>query len=141
MDGGTKNKMSELIKFLKNEKILHLATMDEKNSPHIVPVWYIYNSKKIYVGTNTRTQKARNIQNHKKISFCVDIGINAPKIFGVMGKGTAKLLKEKSTVNKIAKKILLRYFKTLDSKSARELLEDTNCIIEITPKKLTSWKY
>jgi len=133
--------MSELIKFLKNEKILHLATMDEKNSPHIVPVWYIYNSKKIYVGTNTRTQKARNIQNHKKISFCVDIGINAPKIFGVMGKGTAKLLKEKSTVNKIAKKILLRYFKTLDSKSARELLEDTNCIIEITPKKLTSWKY
>lgn len=115
--------------------------MDEKNSPHIVPVWYIYNSKKIYVGTNTRTQKARNIQNHKKISFCVDIGINAPKIFGVMGKGTAKLLKEKSTVNKIAKKILLRYFKTLDSKSARELLEDTNCIIEITPKKLTSWKY
>ena len=141
MDGGTKNKMSELIKFLKNEKILHLATMDEKNSPHIVPVWYIYNSKKIYVGTNTRTQKARNIQNHKKISFCVDIGINAPKIFGVMGKGTAKLLKEKSTVNKIAKKILLRYFKTLDSKSAMELLEDTNCIIEITPKKLTSWKY
>ena len=141
MDGGTKNKMSELIKFLKNEKILHLATMDEKNSPHIVPVWYIYNSKKIYVGTNTRTQKARNIQNHKKISFCVDIGINAPKIFGVMGKGTAKLLKEKSTINKIAKKILLRYFKTLDSKSARELLEDTNCIIEITPKKLTSWKY
>ena len=141
MDGGTKNKMSELIKFLKNEKILHLATMDEKNSPHIVPVWYIYNSKKIYVGTNTRTQKARNIQNHKKISFCVDIGINAPKIFGIMGKGTAKLLKEKSTVNKIAKKILLRYFKTLDSKSARELLEDTNCIIEITPKKLTSWKY
>ena len=141
MDGGTKNKMSELIKFLKNEKILHLATMDEKDSPHIVPVWYIYNSKKIYVGTNTRTQKARNIQNHKKISFCVDIGINAPKIFGVMGKGTAKLLKEKSTVNKIAKKILLRYFKTLDSKSARELLEDTNCIIEITPKKLTSWKY
>ena len=133
--------MSELIKFLKKEKILHLATIDEKNSPHIVPVWYLYSSKKIYIGTNTRTQKAKNIKNHKKVSFCVDIGINAPKIFGVMGKGTAKLLKEKSTVNRIAKRILLRYFKTLDYKSAKELLEDTDCIIEILPKEFTNWKY
>ena len=135
------SKMSELIKFLKKEKILHLATIDEKNSPHIVPVWYLYSSKKIYVGTNTRTQKARNIKNHKKVSFCVDVGVNAPKIFGVMGKGTAKLLKDKSTVRRIARRILLRYFKTLEDKSPRELLEDTDCIIEISPKEITNWKY
>ena len=133
--------MSELIKFLRKEKILHLATIDEKNSPHIVPVWYLYSSKKIYIGTNTKTQKAKNVKNHKKVSFCVDVGVNAPKIFGVMGKGTAKLLRDKSTVNRIAKRILLRYFKTLDDKSARELLDDTDCIIEILPKVLTNWKY
>jgi len=133
--------MSKLIEFLKKEKILHLATIDGKNTPHIVPVWYLYSAKKIYVGTNTRTQKAKNIIVHKKVSFCVDIGINAPGIFGVMGKGTAKILKEKSTVKKIAKKILLRYFKSLDNKSAKELLEDTDCIIEILPKKFSNWKY
>ena len=141
MDWGIENKMSELIKFLKKEKILHLATIDEKNSPHIVPVWYLYSSKKIYIGTNTRTQKAKNIKNHKKVSFCVDVGVNAPNIFGVMGKGTAKLLKDKSTVQRIAKRILLRYFKTLEEKSPRELLDDTDCIIEISPKEFTNWKY
>ena len=141
MDWGIESKMSELIKFLKKEKILHLATIDEKNSPHIVPVWYMYSSKKIYIGTNTKTQKAKNIKNNKKVSFCVDVGVNAPKIFGVMGKGTAKLLRDESTVNRIAKRILLRYFKTLDSKSARELLDDTDCIIEILPKEFTNWKY
>ena len=133
--------MSELIKFLKREKILHLATIDETNNPHIVPVWYLYSSKKIYIGTNTRTQKAKNIRNHKKVSFCVDVGVNAPKIFGVMGKGTAKLVKEKSMVNRIAKRILLRYFKNLDGKSSKELLDDTDCIIEISPKEFTDWKY
>ena len=133
--------MSELIEFLKKEKILHLATIDEKNSPHIVPVWYMYSAKKIYVGTNTKTEKAKNIKKHRKVSFCVDVGVNAPNIFGVMGKGTAKLLKEKRTVNRIAKKILLRYFRTLDGKSARELLEDTDCIIEISPKEFVKWKY
>ena len=141
MDWDIESKMSELIKFLKKEKILHLATIDEKNSPHIVPVWYLYNSKKIYVGTNTKTQKAKNIRIHKKVSFCVDVGVNAPNIFGLMGKGTAKLLKEKKTVNRIAKKILLRYFKSLDNKSAKELLDDTNCVIEILPKEFSTWKY
>ena len=141
MVGGIENQMSKQTEFLKKEKILHLATIDEKNSPHIVPVWYLYSAKKIYVGTNTKTQKAKNIKIHKKVSFCVDVGVNAPNIFGVMGKGTAKLLKEKKTVNRIAKKILLRYFKTLDNKSAKELLEDTNCIIEISPKKFSKWKY
>ena len=115
MAGGTENQMSKQTEFLKKEKILHLATIDEKNSPHIVPVWYLYSAKKIYVGTNTKTQKAKNIKIHKKVSFCVDIGVNSPNIFGVMGKGTAKLLKEKMIVNKIAKKILLRYFKSLDN--------------------------
>ena len=133
--------MSKLIEFLKKEKILHLATIDDQNFPHIVPVWYLYSTRKIYVGTNTRTQKAKNIKIHKKVSFCVDVGVNAPNIFGVMGKGTAKLLKEKSAVNRIAKKILLRYFKSLDNKSAKEILGDTNCIIEILPKEFSNWKY
>ena len=133
--------MSKQTEFLKKEKILHLATIDVKNSPHIVPVWYLYSAKKIYIGTNTKTQKAKNIKIHKKVSFCVDVGVNAPNIFGVMGKGTAKLLKEKIIVNKIAKKILLRYFKSLDNKSAKELLEDTDCIIEILPKEFSNWKY
>ena len=53
----------------------------------------------------------------------------------------AKLLKEKSMVKRIAKRILLRYFKNLDGKSPRELLDDTDCIIEITPKEIINWKY
>ena len=141
MDGGIENQMSKLIEFLKKEKILHLATIDDKNTPHIVPVWYLYSAKKIYVGTNTRTQKAKNIKIHNKVSFCVDVGVNAPDIFGVMGKGNAKLLKEEKTVNRIAKKILLRYFKSLNNKSAKELLDDTDCIIEILPKEFSNWKY
>ena len=133
--------MSTYNKFLKKEKILHLATIDKTNTPHIVPVWYMYSAKKFYIGTNTKTQKAKNIKIHKKVSFCVDVGVNSPKIFGVMGKGTAKLLKEKKTVNRIAKKILLRYFKSLNNKSAKELLDDTDCIIEILPKEFSTWKY
>ena len=133
--------MSKRIEFLKKQKILHLATIDKTGTPHIVPVWYMYSTNKIYIGTNTKTEKAKNIKTSKKVSFCVDVGVNSPSIFGVMGQGTAKLIKDTNTVSRLAKKILLRYFKDLNNKSAQEILDDTDCIIEIMPKKYAVWKY
>jgi len=133
--------MNKRDEFLKSQKILRLATLDKDNVPHIVPVWYIYSSKKIYIGTNTRTQKANNLRKNTRVSFCVDVGINAPNIFGVMGKGKANLILDKNKVKKIATRILLRYFKNMKNKSASELLEDTDCVIEITPEKFSIWSY
>lgn len=133
--------MTKQDSFLKTQKILRLATIDNTGRPHIVPVWYLYSQKKFYVGTNTRTEKAKNLKKNKRVSFCVDIGIHSPEIYGIMGKGNAKLILEKNKVSSLAKKILKRYFKTLENKSAKELLDDTDCIIEITPKKLAIWSF
>jgi len=128
-------------KFLKSQKILRLATIGKNKTPYIVPVWYIYEEKKFYVGTNTKTQKAKNVKKNNKVSCCVDIGINAPNIYGVMIQGNANLILENNKVKTIAKKILLRYFKTINNKSAKELLDDTDCIIEIVPEKFSVWDY
>ncbi len=133
--------MSKRDEFLKKQKILRLATLDKKGNPHVVPVWYLFNSKKLYIGTNSKTEKAKNVKNNSKVSFCVDVGINSPDIFGVMGQGVGKLIIEKNEVARIEKIILLRYFNTLDDKSAKELLEETDCIIEITPKEYSVWEY
>ena len=133
--------MNKRDEFLKSQKVLRLATIGKNKTLHIVPVWYLYREKKIYIGTNTRTEKAKNVKAHKRASFCVDVGVNAPNIYGVMGQGNANLILENNKVKTIAKKILLRYFKTLKSKSAKELLDDTNCIIEIIPDKFSVWNY
>jgi general stress protein 26 len=109
--------------------------------PHIVPVWYKYSEKKFHIGTNTRTQKAINIKKNKRVSCCIDVGINAPEIYGVMIQGNANLILENNKVKRLAKKILLRYFNTLDNKSVKELLDDTDCIIEIIPEKFSVWDY
>ena len=96
--------------------------------------------KKIYIGTNRSTKKIQNLKENPSTSFCVDQGIKSP-IYGVMGYGTAKLIFKKELVSKLAKKILQKYFKSLENKSAKELLEETNCIIEIAPKNLSVWSY
>lgn len=128
-------------KFLKSQKILRLATIDSTGVPHIVPVWYMYKNNKFYVGTNTGTRKARNIRKNPKVSFCVDVGVRSPDIIGVMGTGRAKLILKKDVVGSLAKKILLRYFKNMRNESAQQLFDQTDCIIQITPRKVTEWKY
>ena len=132
--------MNRRDEFLKTQKILHLTTIGSNKTPHIVPVWYMYSSKKIYVGTNTKTQKAKNVMKNHKVAFCVDVGVNSP-IYGVMGQGNANIILEDNRVKQIAKKILARYFKSIQNKSAIGLLDDTDCIIEITPEKLSTWNY
>ena len=133
--------MNKRDEFLKSQKILRLATIGKNNNPHIVPVWYMYSSKKFYVGTNTRTQKIKNLKKNNRVAFLVDVGIKSPNIYGVNGQGTANLILDKNRVKKIATKILLRYFESMKKNSAIELLNDTDCIIEIIPEKFTVWNY
>ena len=130
-----------MILFLKTQKVLRLATIDQKGTPHIVPVWYLYSRKKFYIGTNSQTEKAKNLKKNKHVSLCVDTGIRSPNIYGVLAKGTARLILDKNKVSKLAKRILLRYFRSLENKSAKELLDDTDCIVEITPKRFSVWSY
>ena len=124
----------------KKQKILHLATVDSSGTPHLVPVWYKKIGKKFYIGTNTKTAKAKNVAKNNKVCFCIDVGVWHP-IDGMMGTGKAKLIKEEIRVKKIASQILLRYFRSLTEKSAKQLLDQTDCVIEITPLKVTSWHY
>jgi len=133
--------MNKRDEFLKTQKILRLSTIDKNNFPHITPVWYIFSGRKIYIGTDTKSQKIKNLEKNNHVSFCVDVGVNAPNIYGVMGQGIANIILEIPKAKKIAKKILLKYFKTLENKSAKQLLEDTDCIIEIIPQKYSKWSY
>jgi general stress protein 26 len=132
--------MNRRDEFLKTQKVLHLTTIGSNKTLHIVPVWYMYSLKKIYIGTNTRTQKAKNVKKNNRVAFCVDVGVNPP-IYGVMGQGNANIILENIKVKQIAKKILARYFNSMQDKSAIELLDDTDCIIEIIPEKLSVWSY
>ena len=104
--------MNRRDEFLKSQKVLRLATSGKNKTLHIAPVWYRYSRKRIYIGTNTKTQKAKNIKKNKQVAFCVDVGINASDIYGVMAQGNANLILEHKITNenKIAIiDFLLRY--------------------------------
>ena len=126
-------------RFLKEQQTMRLATVSMDGTPHVVPVWYLYEDGAFYVGTHTRTAKAKNVEGAGRAAFCIDVGVHSPDIFGVSGHGKASLLRD--DVAAIASKILSRYYDTIDDPAAQELLEDTDCIIRIMPDRMASWSY
>ncbi|MCE2497827.1 MAG: pyridoxamine 5'-phosphate oxidase family protein [Nitrosopumilaceae archaeon] len=118
---------------------MRLATIRGDGTPHVVPVWYLYENGAFYVGTHTRTAKAKNVGETGRAAFCIDVGVHSPDIFGVSGHGKASLLRD--DVAAIASKILSRYYDTVDDPAAQELLADTDCIIRIIPDRMASWSY
>lgn len=119
-------------------RVLRLATSGPRG-PHVVPVWYMHEGGAVYVGTNSRTAKARNVERDPRVALCIDEGV-MPPIRGVMWRGRAKLLRRPES-DALAKKILLRYYDSLESGAARELLQDTDCVMEIRPESSAEWKY
>ncbi|ABK77282.1 conserved hypothetical protein [Cenarchaeum symbiosum A] len=123
--------------FLKKQKLLRLATTCPDGTPHVVPVWYEYANGKINIGTNTGTQKARNVKSCPRAGFCVDEGVDAPGVTAVAGSGSANVILDSNVVRNIENSILSRY--PMTNTSTGEILDLTDCIIEITPDKYYSW--
>lgn len=130
--------MSRRADFLLSQKVMRLATTNQRGEPHVVPVWYMYRNDTVYIGTNTKTIKAQNIAHKKTVAFCVDEGVRAP-IYGIMGRGQARLILDHTEVSKLAKQILMRYFDDIMVPSAQELYNDTDCIIAIRVDSLIEW--
>jgi hypothetical protein len=57
----------------------------------------------------------------------------------VAGQGRARLILD-SSVKGIATRILMRYFESMTG-AAQDLLDDTDCIVEITPDRTWGWQY
>ncbi len=130
--------------FLGRCKMLRLATVGPGGEPHVAPVWYMYEGGKVYVGTGSRTKKARNLRREgARAAFCVDVGEASPDIEGVSGAGAAALITEPGRVRDLASRILLRYYGSLEEPAAAELLAETDCVVEITPEPrlYARWRY
>jgi nitroimidazol reductase NimA-like FMN-containing flavoprotein (pyridoxamine 5'-phosphate oxidase superfamily) len=127
--------------FLSNGRIVRIASIESDGTPHIAPIWYVYENGKFYVQTGPRSRKAQNIKANSRVAFCVDVGEAFYDLKAVVGKGTARILTERKFNDEIGKRILLKYLGDLNDPAAKQLANMEHIVIEITPTTKTSWDY
>jgi PPOX class probable F420-dependent enzyme len=64
---------------LTTESNIWLATVRADNTPHLVPIWFVWVEGKVYICTSADSVKARNLRLNPNVAFALENG-NAPVV-------------------------------------------------------------
>ncbi len=82
---------SAVQQMLSGRYIASLATQNPDASVHVVAVWYWSDGAEVYIGTSSRSRKAKNLQRNSQVSLMID-GRDPQAQRGISITGTARLL-------------------------------------------------
>ncbi len=118
--------------FLKGRHFGKVATAMKDGSPHVTPIWYMYEQGKLIINTTTDRVKYRNIRRDPRVCFLVDDGYPYVVIFG-----RARIAEERDPKRDI-ETLAVRYRgEENGKKAARERFWKMDRIsIEIVPERV-----
>ena len=120
-------------RFLRDNEVARLATVGPDRLPHVVPVCYIYSSGALWVATDYRTRKYRNLQKNKGVALLVDVGQYSNR--GILIQGKARIFEEGAEFHEI----YLAFYKKFDWVRADPWKEHEAPLIRIEPSRKVSW--
>lgn len=120
--------------FLKGKHFAKIATIKKDGSPHVTPIWYMYEDGKLIINTTTDRVKFRNIRRDQRVSFLVDDGYPY-----LMIEGKARIATERDPLKDI-EALAIRYTgEESGKKSARERYwKQPRVSIEIIPDRVVA---
>jgi PPOX class probable F420-dependent enzyme len=136
---------SAVQKKLKQARVARLATLDDKNRPHLVPICFVYDGKLFYTAVDRKPKRVnpkrlarlRNIRTVPRIALLIDeYDDDWTRLWYVLIRGKAKLL-PKSAHREHASAI--RKLRAKYSQYAQGMLADDAPVIRITPERATFW--
>jgi PPOX class probable F420-dependent enzyme len=118
--------------FLRGVHFAKIATVMKDGSPHVTPIWYMYEGGKLIVNTTTGRVKYHNIERDARVSFLVDDGYPY-----LMVHGKARVATERDPLKDI-ETLAIRYTgEENGKKSARERYwKQKRVSLEIVPEKV-----
>jgi PPOX class probable F420-dependent enzyme len=125
---------------LNRRAIAGLATHNDDGSIHLTAVWFLYETGRIYIGTQSQTRKARNLRARPCTSLMVDVREPGAER-GVTAAGTATLVSG-TRAAEIITRIHRRYLSAAalsDPRVGPVFASMDDVAIELVPKKWTSW--
>lgn len=76
--------------FLRQQRVLRLATVDEEGWPHVVPLWYVWQDGRFWVNNLLRSKRTRLLRAGAKSSLVVDAGEGYAELSGVSCRVAAR---------------------------------------------------
>jgi len=127
----------EMEEFLSQGHIARIATVKKDGSPHVVPVWFLWEGGELIIVTYPNSVKIKNIKRDNRVAVAIDVPDPGK---GVIVEGTAQLSNDE--VKETTRKISAKYMKPEELDDYVEsVLKTPMVVITVVPKKLITWDY
>ncbi len=129
---------NEIVDFLmKGTRTGKLSTIQKDGSPHVAPIWFVWNEGKIIFCTGESSVKGKNMRRNPQISICVDD--ESPPYAFVIIQGTAKLNDNHKDLLKWNTIFGRRYMgEELAEVYGKRNAVEGSLLVEVTPTKMIS---
>ena len=117
----------EMIARLEQQQNIWFATVRPDSRPHLAPVWFVWHVGKIYIGTDPKSVKVRNLKHNSHVTLALEDGLHP-----VICEGQAVEIPPPWTPD-----LLEAFFKKYEWDLTKE--EQYHNVWEISPRKWLSW--
>jgi PPOX class probable F420-dependent enzyme len=129
---------AELVAFLNEPRMAHLATSSSKGKPRVSPIWYVYEGGCFYFTTRLKRLKANHIQRNPQVAL--SIASDARPYRAVCAFGAAQRVQRDR--DKWLERISTRY----GEREGREWLNEAvkqegRLVFKLQPERIVSWNY
>ena len=134
---GTLN-TAEVDEFLSQPRTAQLVTLHAVGTPHVAPVWFLWDNGQALVMADRRAVKVRNIRRNSAVALCVATA-DHPYSF-VTIEGTASVT-DSGLDDMVRRTCVLYEGEERGAEFAAQLLADERLtLIVISPGRFISWK-
>ena len=128
----------EIEEFLSQPRTAHLVTLRAEGTPHVAPVWFLWDEGRALVMADAKAVKVRNIRRNPAVALSVSTP-DHPYSF-VTIEGVANLADD-GLEDMVRRTCILYEGDERGAEFARELLTDERmALIAIKPDRFISWK-
>lgn len=133
---------AERDEFLTSERTCRVATVKGDGSPHVTPLWFVWDGSSLWLTSLVRSQRWTDLQRDGRISVAVDAGTDFLELRGVEISGVARAVGEVPRTGEPVPELELPERLYADKYAGGQVVHDgRHAWLEVTPEKIVSWDF
>lgn len=133
----------EIDAFLARPIIARLATVGKDNTPHVVPVWFLWKDETLWITLDQTSRKYKNLRHNPRCAVTIDETLGGLRFMAVIMEGRAEMMIEpKAAVLEQVKTIYARYLgkEAILCPTPQQMLSNgKHAVLRLKPDRIITW--
>lgn len=134
---------SEINAFLQGERVCRVATISADGSPHVSPLWFVWDDAALWLNSTVRSQRWQDIGRDPRVSVVVDAGEEFNELRGVELRGEVAVASEVPRTAKPREDLAAveRAYAEKYSGTGKFVADGRHAWLRLEPGQVLSWDF